>query len=95
MDTQSRRCYIVHDRAGRIHAIAPITATQTPDGMNLGWRPVAVRNQLVSEIDLTAEHARLPLHELLAFKIKTDRRSGTPSLQSVAKPPRASKSQTK
>lgn len=86
MNTVSTRCYIVHDRAGRVLAIAPITATQTADGMNLGWRPVAAANQVVSEIELSAEHAKLPLHELLAFELKTDPRSGAPSLRAKAKP---------
>lgn len=90
MSTGLSRCYVVHDRAGRILAVAPITAVQPSKGMNLGWRPVAARNQIVTEIELSGEHAKLPLHELLAFKIKTDRRSGTPSLHAETKPQRTS-----
>lgn len=81
MKAESPRCYVVHDRAGHILAIAPSTTVRVRDGVNLGWRPVPGHKQLVTEIHLDDEQVKLPLHELLDFKLKIDARSGIPCLQ--------------
>jgi hypothetical protein len=51
--------------------------------MQMGWHPIARGNQIVTEIELNDEQARLGLHELLTFEIKTDARSGVPRLQPI------------
>ena len=83
MNTKPARYYVVHNRAGRILAVAPISGGQNREGMQLGWRPIARGNQIVTEIELNNEQARLGLHELLAFEIKTDARSGVARLQPI------------
>lgn len=72
MNTKSARYYVVHSRAGRILAVAPISVGQSREGVEMGWRPVAAHNQIVTEIELTGEQAKLALHELLAFELKTE-----------------------
>jgi hypothetical protein len=86
MKAESSRCYIVHDRAGHILAVAPSTTVRVREGVNLGWRPIAGRNQVVTEIQLDNEQVKLPLHELLDFKLKIDARSGVPCLQRRKQP---------
>lgn len=84
---RTQRYHIVHDRDGRILALAPAGAVEVRSGVQVGWRPVAGLHQLVTEIDLSPEHARVGPSELLKkFEVRTDAKTGKARLQRRAAP---------
>ena len=83
--SRKQRCHVVHDREGRILALAPVGAVEIRNGVQVGWRPVAGLHQFVTEIDLTPEQARVAPYELLEkFQIHIDSKKGTARLQRKA-----------
>ena len=82
MSANSTRYFIVHSPGGRILAAAPVEPKQTQKGFHLRWKPVAGPNHVISEVEVTAEHAALlATPALLEFEV--DLQSDTPRLRRV------------
>jgi hypothetical protein len=70
MSAGSTRFFIVHLRDGRILAAAPVEPKRTQSGVHLRWKPVTGPNHVISEVEVTAEHAALlATSALLDFEV--------------------------
>jgi hypothetical protein len=80
MSADSTRYFILHSPDGRILAAAPVEPKRTQSGVHLRWKPVAGPNHVISEVEVTAEHAALlTTSALLEFMV--DVQNDTPRLQ--------------
>ena len=67
-----RRHYVVHDRQGRILALAPVTAPPLAGEVRTDWRPMPVAGQRVVEIDLEPAQLALGLDVVIVtFRVDT------------------------
>ena len=80
-----RRHYVVHDRRGRILALAPVQPAPLGRELRAGWRPMPATGQRVAEIDLDPAQLALGLDVVLAT-FRVDTRGGkTPILRRITR----------
>jgi hypothetical protein len=81
MSAGSTRYFIVHSPNGRILAAAPVEPKRPQSGVHLRWKPVTGPNHVISEVEVTAEHAALlATSALLEFEVEVQQNE-TPRLR--------------
>ena len=80
-----RRHYLVHDRRGRILALAPIQPAPLAGELRAAWQPMPGAGQRVVEIDLDPAQLALGLDVVLATVRVDTRNAKAPVLRRIAR----------